>query len=206
MRILTTHIIAVMLLLPSVSVLADSNTMKSAQQKNQRQVSNHQSKSQHKVASSHHSVQHKNQYVYNRAYYNNRYNQRYNSRYGYHSGYGSRVGWSIGIGSGWNNGWYPYGGYYGSRWGYPWGRAGYYGASAFPLFGWSRPLVRPSQPKVIAPPQQITTSVQYSQGLTRLPDNAKVIQTSTGTQYEWQGILYRYDWQTQTYQTVNTKE
>lgn len=210
MRILTTHIITVILLFPSVSVFADTNTTKSAQQNSHKQISSHQSKSQHKAAASHHSAQHKNQYVYNRAYYNNRYNQGYNSRSGYHSGYGSRVGWSIGIGSGWNNGYgaFPYGGYYGSRWGsgwgYPWNRSGYYGSSMLFPFGWSQPISRPSQstPTVIAPPQQTTTSVEYSQGLTHLPDNAKVIQTSKGTLYEWQGVNYQYDWHTQTYQQV----
>lgn len=196
MRIFPRAVIALMLLFPSMTVFAKSDTQE--QQKSHYQKHNLSSSHVHSANRAHASQVHKkNQYVYNRAYYNNRNHHRH------YQPYTRSVGWSIGIGSGWNNGWYPYGGYYGSRWGYPWGRSGYYGASAFPLFGWSRPIVRPSQPKVIAPPQQITTSVQYSQGLTRLPDNAKVIQTSTGTQYEWQGVYYQYDWRTQTYQKVN---
>ncbi|WP_299494781.1 hypothetical protein [uncultured Shewanella sp.] len=203
MRIFHHFVIVLMLLAPSMAVFASSETQKGKNSHNQR-GSNQYKQSDHKMNSHHHSAQHKNQYVYNRAYYKNRYHQPYYNRSG------SRVGWSIGIGSSWNNGWYPYGGYYGSRWGtgwgYPWNRTGYYGASRYFPFGWNQPVMRPSQPKVISPPQQITTSVEYSNGLTRLPDNAKVIQTSKGTQYEWQGVIYRYDWLTQTYQTVNDKQ
>ncbi|QSX33208.1 hypothetical protein JYB87_16010 [Shewanella avicenniae] len=36
-----------------------------------------------------------------------------------------------------------------------------------------------------------------------LPANARVIQTENGTEYEWQGQRYRFDWQTEMYQPLN---
>ncbi|WP_299006292.1 hypothetical protein [uncultured Shewanella sp.] len=196
MRIFPRAVIALMLLFPSMSGFAKSDTQ--AQQKSRSQKPNHLDFHAHKANRIHSSPVYKNnQYVYNRAYFYHRNHHRY-----YHPPYRGDVDWSIG--SGWNYDW-NYGRYassWGAWWGDSWNRAAYYSFSVFYPFGWSRPLARTSQPKVTAPPQQITTSVQYSQGLTRLPDNAKVIQTNKGTQYEWQGVYYQYDWRTQTYRQV----
>jgi hypothetical protein len=58
------------------------------------------------------------------------------------------------------------------------------------------------EPAVISAPQRTTTQVQYASGLSRLPENAKVIQRANGTVYEWQGVEYYFDWNTQTYEVA----
>jgi hypothetical protein len=52
---------------------------------------------------------------------------------------------------------------------------------------------------IVAPPQRTTTHIEYASGLSHLPANAKVIQRANGTVYQWQGVEYYFDWNTQTY-------
>jgi hypothetical protein len=52
------------------------------------------------------------------------------------------------------------------------------------------------------PIQKMATKVNYSSSLVSLPENARVIQLANGTVYEWQGVQYRFDWATQTYQKL----
>lgn len=49
---------------------------------------------------------------------------------------------------------------------------------------------------------QGSTRTSHSSSLQSLPDNAKVIQLEHGTVYEWQGVRYKFDWTTQTYQKL----
>ncbi|WP_445946568.1 hypothetical protein [Shewanella sp.] len=53
-----------------------------------------------------------------------------------------------------------------------------------------------------APISQVSTQMSHSKGLTSLPANARVVQQENGTAYEWQGMLYRFDWGSQTYQII----
>ncbi|MBT1444076.1 hypothetical protein KJI95_06005 [Shewanella sp. JM162201] len=62
---------------------------------------------------------------------------------------------------------------------------------------------RLTQPRLVepVPPAQITRSQSQSQpgSLASLPDNARVIMVNGKPRYEWQGQLYRLDWETQRY-------
>ena len=44
---------------------------------------------------------------------------------------------------------------------------------------------------------------QYVEAVRSLPANARVIQTANGTEYEWLGQRYHYDWQSDLYQPVS---
>ena len=81
---------------------------------------------------------------------------------------------------------------------YGFNNTGSYAAESFPAE--SMPI------KHVAPMQRETTKVNYSSGLTSLPENARVIQLENGTAYEWQGVQYRFDWATQTYQKVASEQ
>ncbi|GIU20972.1 MULTISPECIES: hypothetical protein [unclassified Shewanella] len=117
--------------------------------------------------------------------------------------------WNVGVSNSWYG--YPYrNGYYrpgwrpgynwgvGSRWRYPYG----YNNRYYSPYRYDRQSYKAPEPKVVRPPERITTSVSYSTGLTRLPDNARVIQKDGRTVYEWQGVEYMFDWNTNTYQKV----
>jgi hypothetical protein len=56
-----------------------------------------------------------------------------------------------------------------------------------------------------APISRLSTQVNHSSGLTSLPANARVVQQDNGIVYEWQGVSYRFDWGTQTYQVITNK-
>jgi hypothetical protein len=56
-----------------------------------------------------------------------------------------------------------------------------------------------------APISRLSTQVSHSSGLTSLPANASVVQKDNGIVYEWQGVSYRFDWNTQTYQVITDK-
>lgn len=116
--------------------------------------------------------------------------------------------WNVGVSNNWYS--YPYrGGYYrpgyswgvGSRWGYP---NRYNSRYVYP-YRYDRAEYKPRKPKVIAPPERVTTSVSYSTGLTHLPENARVIQRDGRTIYEWQGVEYVFDWDSKTYQQIPSK-
>jgi hypothetical protein len=47
-----------------------------------------------------------------------------------------------------------------------------------------------------------STQVSHSTGLTSLPANARVVQQDDGITYEWQGVSYRFDWNSQTYLAI----
>jgi hypothetical protein len=81
---------------------------------------------------------------------------------------------------------------------YGFNNTGSYASESFPAE--SMPI------KHVAPTQRETTKVNYSSGLTSLPENARVIQLENGTAYEWQGVRYRFDWATQTYQKVASEQ
>ena len=111
------------------------------------------------------------------------------------SGYRDPWRWGIGVGTGWNH--YPYlnrpywnGRYqpYGRSWNYP--------------YRYDRRQYKQPEPKVMTPPQRVTTSVQYASGLKSLPENARVIQKDGRTVYEWQGVEYVFDWSSETYREL----
>lgn len=81
---------------------------------------------------------------------------------------------------------------------YGFNNTGSYASESFPAA--SMPI------KHVAPIPRETTNVNYSSGLTSLPENARVIQLENGTAYEWQGVQYRFDWATQTYQKVASEQ
>ena len=118
--------------------------------------------------------------------------------------------WNVGVSNSWYG--YPYrNGYYrpgwrpgynwgvGSRWRYPYSYSNRY----YSPYRYDRQTYKAPKPKVVRPPERVTTSVSYSTGLNRLPDNARVIQRDGRTIYEWQGVEYIFDWQTNTYQKIN---
>ncbi|NMH66606.1 hypothetical protein [Shewanella salipaludis] len=110
----------------------------------------------------------------------------WNSGWGWNAGLGWNSGWGWNAGLGWHDAWgYPYSGI----------------ALSVPLnYGMARPEPG-AAPRAL--PARVTTRVQQAPpGLKRLPDNARVIQQDGRTLYEWQGVNYRFDWQTQTYQSV----
>ncbi|MGS0675146.1 hypothetical protein [Shewanella sp. 125m-1] len=117
--------------------------------------------------------------------------------------------WNVGVSNSWYG--YPYrNGYYRSGWrpGYNWGvgsrwRYPYsYNNRYYSPYRYDRQTYQAPKPKVVRPPERVTTSVSYSTGLSRLPDNARVIQKEGRTVYEWQGVEYVFDWNTNTYQKV----
>ena len=116
--------------------------------------------------------------------------------------------WGPSIGFSWNNSnnWR-----YGFGWGNNYYRRNYYGLYPFAYAnelntGYRSQHVKVVDTVVAVPPQQTTTSIQYASGLSHLPENAKVIQRDNGTVYEWQGVEYYFDWNTQTYKVVQADQ
>ncbi|GIU27779.1 hypothetical protein L2719_12730 [Shewanella schlegeliana] len=110
--------------------------------------------------------------------------------------------WNVGVSNGWYG--YPYGSrYYRPGYNWRWGNPYRYNSRYVYPYRYNRTEYKPSKPKVVAPPERATTSVSYSTGLTRLPDNARVIQREGRTVYEWQGVEYVYDWDAKTYRKIN---
>ncbi|WP_394389716.1 hypothetical protein [Shewanella woodyi] len=114
--------------------------------------------------------------------------------------YSSGWRWGLGVGTGspywnnhsyyWNRPWYrPY---WRNNWGYPYRYRDNY----------RNTYTKPTVPKVISAPEQITTSVQFASGLKSLPANARAIQKNGHTIYQWQGVEYQFDWQSETYREV----
>jgi len=113
-----------------------------------------------------------------------------------YSNYNSGWRWGIGVSTGspyWNN--------HGYYWNRPWYRPYWRNNWGYPYRYDRREYKRP-EPKVIAPPQRVTTSVQYASGLKSLPANARVIQRDGRTVYEWQGVEYVFDWSSETYREL----
>ncbi|MCG9695451.1 hypothetical protein [Shewanella sp. Isolate11] len=52
-------------------------------------------------------------------------------------------------------------------------------------------------------PQQVTTHIEVSHAIKSLPANARVKQQDGRTVYEWQGVEYIYDWQSDSYQILS---
>ncbi|TVP15785.1 hypothetical protein AYI87_04805 [Shewanella sp. KCT] len=91
--------------------------------------------------------------------------------------------WRIGIGTGfpyWRHGSY---GYWRDGWRYP--------------YRYQPRKYR--KPKPIAPPQQVTTSFTQSDAIKSLPANTRVRVKEGRTVYEWQGVEYIYDWNSDSY-------
>ncbi|MCE9680489.1 hypothetical protein LZP69_15140 [Shewanella sp. AS1] len=68
-----------------------------------------------------------------------------------------------------------------------------------------RPQTVTSPPLKLAQPStpvSVTRQIKTSQTIQSLPANARVIQREGGTVYEWQGTVYVYDWQSQSYKVV----
>ena len=108
--------------------------------------------------------------------------------YGWQNGY--RDPWRVGIGFNtgypyWNHHYRPY---WRNSWRYPYRYE-------------RREYVEP-KPRVITPPQIITTGVKVSHGIKSLPANARVKQRDGRIVYEWQGIEYFYDWTTERYKVI----
>lgn len=122
-------------------------------------------------------------------------------RFGWSSNVWGQPGWSSswGVGIG-NHYWDRYN--YRPYWSNHWNRTNWHYPYRYnrPIYGDER---RTEKPKVIAPPQQVTTSIQYASGLKSLPENARVIQKDGRTLYEWQGVEYLFDWKTKTYLKLN---
>ncbi|GGQ09093.1 hypothetical protein [Shewanella litoralis] len=121
-------------------------------------------------------------------------------------------GWSHGLGvhSGWgiNSGWGPT---FGVSWPYDVNSRYDYRRQNQTFYPYSSVSVAPTTryrvidepvivPTRVSTPQQLTTATQVNKGLRSLPENAKVIQRESGTVYEWQGVEYYFDWNTQTYE------
>ncbi|QYK01128.1 hypothetical protein [Shewanella psychrotolerans] len=107
---------------------------------------------------------------------------------GRHNGY--RDPWRVGIGFNtgypyWNHHYRPY---WKNSWRYPYRYE-------------RREYVEP-KPRVITPPQLITTGVKVSHGIKSLPANARVKQKNGRMVYEWQGVEYLYDWTTESYKVI----
>ncbi|NRB23148.1 hypothetical protein [Shewanella sp.] len=121
------------------------------------------------------------------------------------SSWGTGIG--VGIGSpywsnhslshGWNNnGYRPY---WRNRWRYPY-RYNRYDSY---YYNERRAVTRePTPAKSVSVPVRVTTSVQYASGLKSLPENARVIQRDGRTLYQWQGVEYVFDWNTETYREL----
>ncbi|WP_418358107.1 hypothetical protein ACNH6B_02320 [Shewanella basaltis] len=125
---------------------------------------------------------------------------------GWNTGWGSHDAWGPSIGIGWNN-------HFNTWYGTGWWRDNY--RRHDPFYPYQTVNVVPAvrqrvievpvvAPRVVSVPQRTTTATLVSQGLTSLPENAKVIQRESGTVYEWQGVEYYFDWNTQTYELANT--
>ncbi|NRD75715.1 hypothetical protein HQQ94_21335 [Shewanella sp. VB17] len=108
----------------------------------------------------------------------------------------------------WNNSWgvgggSPYFNHYGYRpyWVNHWNRP--YGNYPDRYYRRNNSVTyQTEQSKPIIAPQRVTTSIQYAEGLKRLPDNTRVSQKDGRTIYEWQGIEYIFDWSSETYREV----
>lgn len=110
----------------------------------------------------------------------------------------NNYGWGPSVGISWHNG-------MNSHLNYSWGINHYRG-----IYPYNAVSLAPStryrsveQPATLkATPLYTTTHTEVSSGLSRLPENAKAIQTANGTVYEWQGVEYYFDWTTQTYEVA----
>ena len=143
----------------------------------------------------HHNRDHDN---YDR-YSNDRYNKhQYNNRHGYRDpwrwGAGWNNHWGPSVGIGWSSGYR-----WGNDWRDPWYNNGYspyrYGRDNH----YARREVYVEPTVMVSPPQRTTTSLQYDSGIRSLPENAKAFQQNGKMVYEWQGVIYQYDWSTETY-------
>ncbi|GLP97448.1 hypothetical protein [Paraferrimonas sedimenticola] len=103
--------------------------------------------------------------------------------------------WQYGVGWGYYDGfWGGYDSYWGDRWGYGWRSPYRYRRS------------QPAKPNVIEAPVVTTQSFKVAPpGLTRLPDEARVIQDDKGVRYLHQGTLYYFDWDTQRYLPIKNR-
>ena len=154
-------------------------------------------------AQNEHGQQHDNgQQLHNRHY--NRHDNRHQNHHNYRSGW--RPYWGVSFGSPWYNNWgwnTSWNSVWGTQWGYNGWRTPY---SPWNGIGVSIPLEREVTPVPIAPPERVTTSVQYlsdSSSTTSLPANARVIVRDGRTVYEWQNVIYAFDWDTQTYVAIS---
>ncbi|KPZ72222.1 MULTISPECIES: hypothetical protein [Shewanella] len=122
-------------------------------------------------------------------------------------GYNNYWGPSIGVGwsSGWNNRWYNRWGYngWGGRWGNGWRYP--YRYDYYDRYYRDRYMNNQSRNNYVEPvtaveaPKRTTTSIEYAKGISKLPDNARVIQRDGHTYYEWDGHEYYFDWSTERY-------
>ena len=120
---------------------------------------------------------------------------------GWNSSFNDPWRWNVGVSNGWYS--YPYRGrYYRPGWGYYGSRWGYAGNRHLYPYRYQQPSYRRAEPKIISPPERVTTSVSYATGLTHLPENARVVHKDGRTVYEWQGVEYQFDWSTKSYQKV----
>ncbi|WOT05523.1 hypothetical protein [Shewanella youngdeokensis] len=88
-----------------------------------------------------------------------------------------------------------------NRWNEPLYRGRYYSSWGYQrdLWRYSQQRYRQPKPKALAAPITVTTSMSYSSGLPRLPDNARVVHKGGRTAYLWQGVEYVFDWPSQSY-------
>ncbi|MGK0409026.1 MAG: hypothetical protein ACJASB_001181 [Shewanella psychromarinicola] len=124
--------------------------------------------------------------------------------FGWDQGWGVNRHWgpSIGISLSHGNNWR-----YGSYWGNGYSRRNNNG-----FYPYQHQLTSGYQPQniklidtIVASQQRTTTHIEYASGLSHLPANAKVIQRANGTVYEWQGVEYYFDWNTQTYEVAKAE-
>jgi len=121
---------------------------------------------------------------------------------GWDQGWGGNQYWGPSIGVSWSN---ANNLRYNSVWknnDYPSRQSGFYPYQNQLNAVYQPQAIEVLEPVAVAPRQQTTTSIQYAQGLNHLPENAKVIQRENGTVYEWQGVEYYFDWNTQTYEVA----
>ncbi|GLS82274.1 hypothetical protein [Paraferrimonas haliotis] len=78
----------------------------------------------------------------------------------------------------------------------------YYGSAVqFNYYPRTRARVKTVEP--VQAPVTVTTHIESAEkGLVRLPQNARVEVTPSGTYYHWQGKRYHFDWQKQRYVEV----
>lgn len=121
----------------------------------------------------------------------------WSSSWGHRWGHDYRAPWRWGIGFSTGSAYwrpYSYRPYYRPYWQQAW---------RYPYRYERRDVVKPAtQSTPVRPPLQITTGVQTSAAIKTLPANARVRQHNGATVYEWQGVLYRYDWASDSYQVV----
>lgn len=112
----------------------------------------------------------------------------------HHNHHYNNWGWNLGLSALWLSPWV---------WdNYSWQQPRYMAPAGQPL--------RPASPSVATTvttvPTQVTTGYRVvnvgPQGRSELPANAKVIQQDGRTLYQWQGQLYRFDWNIQQYVPV----